>query len=70
MDELAHLKEQLHYANGTCELAMKHRDDAEKELERLKSAMRSVDYRVQDGNPYNDGWNAALDAIQKAYQSE
>jgi hypothetical protein len=34
--ELRVLKEDLHYAIGTCELAMKHRDEAEAEVRRLK----------------------------------
>ena len=35
--EIERLREQLHYANGVCDLAMKHRDKAEDEIERLRS---------------------------------
>lgn len=39
---VASLEESLHYANGTADLAMKHRDDAEKRVSELEqdAAMR------------------------------
>jgi len=40
--EIKRLREQLHYANGTCDLAMKHRDEAEAEIERLRMALEVV----------------------------
>lgn len=36
------LKEELHYCNGCCDLAMKHRDIAEAEIERLKAALEQA----------------------------
>jgi hypothetical protein len=36
------LKEDLHYSNGCCELAMKHRDIAEAEVEQLKNYINNV----------------------------
>ena len=41
-DEIERLRAQLHYANGTCDLAMKHRDVAEAEVERLRSLCESL----------------------------
>jgi hypothetical protein len=35
--EVERLKEDLHYNKGCCDLAMKHRDEAEAEVERLKT---------------------------------
>lgn len=40
--DLATVSEQLHYANGTCELAMKHRDSAEAELAAAREALAAV----------------------------
>jgi len=34
-DEIERLREELHYCNGTCDLAMKHRDIAEAKLRAL-----------------------------------
>ena len=36
---------------------------------RLRSALGGIDYRVEDGNPFNEGWNAALNAIQQAHDA-
>jgi hypothetical protein len=35
--EIERLQDEAHYAKGTCDLAMKHRDEAEAEVERLKA---------------------------------
>ena len=48
--EVERLKEDLHYTTGCCNLAMKHRDEAEKEVERLTH--ESADYREK--------WEAGL----------
>jgi hypothetical protein len=40
--EIKQLKEQLHYANGTCDLAIKHRDAAEAENERMRTALKEA----------------------------
>jgi predicted nucleic acid-binding Zn-ribbon protein len=40
--EIERLREQLHYANGTCDLAMKHRDEAEADNERLRAALKDI----------------------------
>ena len=34
-DEIERLREELHYCNGTCDLAMKHRDIAEAKVRAL-----------------------------------
>ena len=36
-EEVEHYKEDAHYANGVADLAMKHRDEAEAEVDDLKS---------------------------------
>ena len=39
---IAALRDELHYANGTCDLAMKHRDEAETEIVRLRSGITAA----------------------------
>lgn len=39
---IAELRERVHYAEGTAELAMKHRDEAEAQRDRLKAALEGV----------------------------
>ena len=46
--EITRLREQLHYANGTCDLAMKHRASAESENERLRAALQSIADQCDD----------------------
>ena len=53
-----------------CPTGEAYAPDAEREIKRLRAALSSVDYRVEDGNSFNEGWNAALDAIQEAYGRE
>ena len=53
-----------------CPTGKAYATNAERELEMLRTAVSSVDYRVEDGDPFNAGWNAALDAIQKAYDNK
>ena len=62
--ELAETKEALHYANGTCELAIQHRDAAEaaarrdaKEIARLREALKKI---AGGGFPEADIASAAL----------
>jgi hypothetical protein len=38
-DHIERLEEQLHYANGVANLAMKHRDYAEQRVEKLEAAL-------------------------------
>ncbi len=40
--EIEQLKEDLHLCNGTCDLALKHRDFAEAEVERLKTIVAAA----------------------------
>ena len=49
--EIWRLTEQLHYANGTCDLAMEHRDAAEAEVKRLTAALEHVIGACQDCEP-------------------
>jgi chromosome segregation ATPase len=46
--EIERLTEQLHYANGTCDLAMKHRDAAEAEIERLRASVKELASRLDE----------------------
>ena len=53
--ELADVKEQLHYANGTCDLAMKHRNTAEaaarqdaEKIARLRLALKGMLRYLED----------------------
>ena len=58
-DEIDRLREELHYSKGTCELAIKHRDAAEVEIEQL----RESDKR------HHDLWKAAVDGLRN-YKAE
>jgi hypothetical protein len=49
--EIGRLREEVHYAKGTCDLAMKHRDVTEAEIERLREQTRCSDL----------AWHALLD---------
>src|SRR5688572_6155276 len=40
--EITRLREEVHYANGVAELAMKHRDEAEVRVKELDDVLRSV----------------------------
>lgn len=44
----AKLAEQLHYCNGTCELAIKHRDEAESALSDAKAEIERLDQTLTD----------------------
>ena len=57
--EIERLREELHYSKGTCELAIKHRDAAEVEIEQL----RESDKR------HHDLWKAAVDGLRN-YKAE
>lgn len=48
--EIEQLTEQLHYANGTCDLAMKHRDEAEAEIEQQRQLLRAARGLLQHHN--------------------
>jgi len=42
INRIEKLEEQIHYANGVADLAMKHRDYAEQRVEKLEAALRSI----------------------------
>jgi len=50
-DRIEKLEEQIHYANGVADLAMKHRDYAEQRVEKLEAALRlyACDCKPDDG---------------------
>jgi hypothetical protein len=50
------LKEELHYSNGCCELAMKHRDIAEAEVEQLKNYINNVRTVVNGFEKKSEPW--------------
>lgn len=41
-DKIERLEEDLHYNKGCCELAMKHRDEAEAKIKRLEAALKEL----------------------------
>ena len=43
INRIEKLEEQIHYANGVADLAMKHRDYAEQRVEKLEAALREID---------------------------
>jgi hypothetical protein len=40
--EIEQLKQDLHFANGVADLAMKHRDEAEARVEQLRAALMEI----------------------------
>ena len=62
-DEMERLRDGWHMANGTAELAMKHRDAAEARAERLAEALQwYVDNDdTNDGQEGNEFWLAGRD---------
>lgn len=64
---VASLEESLHYANGTADLAMKHRDDAEKRGAELERALLLIEpsgdfsgWEDKHGRDIGNSINAAL----------
>ncbi len=64
---VASLEESLHYANGTADLAMKHRDDAEKRVAELERALLLIEpsgdfsgWEDKHGRDIGNSINAAL----------
>jgi len=53
-DEIERLREELHYCNGTCDLAMKHRDIAEAEIGRLRRELSYHAHTDEDIKVQND----------------
>jgi hypothetical protein len=53
-NEIVRLREELHYLRGTCDLAMKHRDAAEAENGRLRTALQSITdlCKTSPANPF------------------
>lgn len=52
--ELAEAKEQLHYANGVCDLSMQHRNAAEAALAAANARIAELDAKVKEANRWWD----------------
>jgi len=55
--EIERLKEDLHLCNGTCDLALKHRDIAEQENARLESELAAAKQEIGRLNAELEEWN-------------
>ena len=66
------LEEQIHYANGVADLAMKHRDYAEQRVEKLEAALRDVLLWTDDCNAcdYDDDWSDIEVRARKALEGK
>lgn len=53
-DKIADLEESLHYTSGCCDLAMKHRDIAEAEVERLEKRNAELEAELQNRECYGE----------------
>lgn len=61
-DEIERLKEDLHYNKGCCDLAMKHRDEAETQVEALRIQLKTAEGEV---TKWKECWDIATDAQQR-----
>ena len=60
------LEEQIHYANGVADLAMKHRDYAEQRVEKLEAALLDVGIACD----YSDAEYVFRDIARKALEGK
>jgi hypothetical protein len=65
--EIERLQDEAHYAKGTCDLAMRHRDEAEAEVARLRAALVFAREQVE-GNAH--GKTLALARIDTALEQK
>lgn len=65
---VAELEAQAHYANGTCELAIQHRDSAEARVEKLEAQVAEARVLLDDAQasilvldgPWQRAWNTRM----------